>query len=185
MVHLIKQGLIEGIRLFFWTFSFFYRHLPLVFLSLIPSTFRVLQSWSQFQTPIWMEVIVELSRVILFFLIIVFMMNKSIIQLFQKNLWLSIQKQIDLNMRRNWPYVTIGQMIIFILCLYGLMNLLFILLINKETVQIFMNMLHIDKYHVPTTRDSLLFFIKNMSIIPMSMVYLLRMLGIGTIKSEV
>ncbi len=182
MIPHLKKGLLEGIRLFFWTFSFFYRHLSFIILSLLPSLFRVVQSWNQFQTPIWMEVFVEFSRVVLFFFIIAFMMNGSIQHLSQKEFWKSVQKHFEWNIRQNWPHVIIGQILIFIICLYGLMNLLFELLLNETTVQMIMILLQIEEYDQHLARESLLFFVKNMSIIPMSMVYILRMLGIGTMK---
>lgn len=179
MIRHMKQGFMEGIRLFFWTFAFFYRHLSLVILSLVPSLFRVMQSWNQFQTPIWMEVMVEISRVVLFFLMIAIMMNRSVKDLFQRKFWESVQKNFDITIRHHWPHVIIFQILIFIICLYWLMNSLFEFLLNKATVQIIMSLIHIEEYDDLTARDSLLFFLKNMSIIPMSMVYLLRMFGIG------
>ena len=184
IIHQLRQGLMEGIRLFFWTFAFFYRHLSLVILSLIPTSFRVMQSWHQFDTPIWMEVVVEFSRVVLFFLIIAIMLNARIKQLFQKELWQTIKKQVQNYMRQSWPYITIGQILIFIICMYGLMNFLFEFLINKESVQIIMNAISIDNYDEKIAHDTIIFFIKNLSIIPMSLVYILRMLGIGKNQSQ-
>lgn len=52
--------------------TFFYGHLSLVALSLVPSSFRAYQMWHHLDTPFWMEAAVELTRVVLFLMMIAF-----------------------------------------------------------------------------------------------------------------
>lgn len=173
----------EGIGLFLWTFAFFYGHLVFVFLSLIPSSFRVLQSLGGFQTPVWMEVVVEASRLVLFMLIIARMERVGIRQLFEKTFWKDYNQRFTVHIKPHWPQLLIAQLVAFVLLMYALMNALFGWIVNERTVGILMERANIDGYSVETITASLLFFVKNMSNIPMSMVYVARMVGFGAGKT--
>lgn len=175
-----------GIGLFFWTWMFFYSHLSLVALSLIPSTFRLIQMWNRLQTPLWMEIVVESTRVVLFFLILSLMAKTDIQALFRKEFWDNCGKSVAVHLERNWPFVFISQIVVFVVVMYWLMNILFEFILNQGTVPRTMSLLGIESYDNESAYNAMLFFIKNMTIIPMSMAYILRMCGVGTcqVKSK-
>lgn len=175
----LKEWGVAGIGLFFWTWKFFYSHLSFVALSLIPSTFRLIQMWNKLQTPLWMEIVVESTRVILFLLILSLMAKTGIKALFQKEFWDGCGKSVALHLERNWPHVFIAQMVVFVVVMYWFMNILIEFVLTKGTVPWTMSLLGIESYDHESAYNAILFFIKNMTIIPMSMVYILRMCGIG------
>ena len=65
-----REWFTEGAGLFLWTAAFFYTHAGFVVLSLVPASFRAVQMWRELNTPMWMEIVVELSRVVLLALIL-------------------------------------------------------------------------------------------------------------------
>lgn len=175
-----KLWIRAGTGLFLWTFAFFYGHLSLVIISLIPSTFRVLQRLQAWHAPIWMEICVEATRVVLFLLIIALMEKINVRRLFQKSYWIEFHARYTAHMKHNWPEIFIVQLIAFVVLMYVLMNGLISLIVNEYTVNAFMKITSIKHYDEKTIAECIIFFLKNMSIIPMSIVYIVRMLGFGT-----
>lgn len=175
----LKKWSGDGIGLFFWTWMFFYRHLSLVALSLIPSTFRLMQMWSSLQTPMWMELVVASTRVLLFLLMLSLMAGTDLRALFRQDFWDSCGKRIARHLERSWPHPIIAQIVVFVVLMYGLMNLLIEFVLNLGAVPWTMSLLGIESYEHEAAYNAILFFIKNMSIIPLSMVYILRMCGVG------
>jgi hypothetical protein len=169
----------EGVGLFLATFAFFYSHVSLLLLSLIPSSFRAVQMWNDLATPFWMEVVVELTRVVLFFFILARLEKTDIRQLFHKPFWAGFNIRFTAHMQRNWPHIFIAQIVAFIVLMYGLMNVLIDALVNEHTVRAAMSVLKIEDYDNELADNAVTFFLKNMSVIPMSMVYIARMCGFG------
>jgi hypothetical protein len=175
----IRQAFTEGIRLFFWSIAFFYRHPSLVLLSLIPSAFRFIQMWNELRTPMWMEVIVEFSRVVLFFLVIARMSGSKLNAVFNQALWKRWNHSLKIELERNWPLTFIAQMAVFVIGLYWLMNSIIEWLLNPSIVTWLMAVFGAEPLHYDQMYTACQFFLKNMSVIPLSIVYILRMLGMG------
>jgi hypothetical protein len=175
---LTRSGL-AGIRLFFWTWKFFYSHPSLVLLSLIPSTFRLIQMWNDLQTPLWMEIAVESARVVLFFLILSLMAKTEFRRVFRKQFWDGLGKRAGAHLERNWPHVFLAQIVVFVVLMFCLMNVVIEFVLGLGTVPRIMSLLGIESYDDESAYNALLFFIKNMTNIPMSMVYIMRMCGVG------
>jgi len=175
----IRLAFAEGIRLFVWCISFFYRHPDLILLSLIPSTFRFIQMWNDLQTPIWMEAVVEFSRVVLFFLVIARMSCSEFKAVFNQALWRRWNHSLKIELERNWPFTFTAQIAVFVIGLYWLMNSAIEWLLNPVFVAGFMAAFGVETYHYDQIFTAALFFLKNMTVIPLSIVYILRMLGVG------
>ena len=88
-------------RLVFWTAAFFYRHLSLVALSLIPSVLRAIQMWNELHTPFWMEIAVALSRVFLFALILAKMADTNLGAVFRKVFWDSWNNSLTAQIKKT------------------------------------------------------------------------------------
>jgi len=133
-----REWFTEGAGLFLWTAAFFYTHAGFVVLSLVPASFRAVQMWRELNTPMWMEIVVELSRVVL-----------------------------------------LAQIAGFLLLVYGLMNGLIAVIVNEGTVRMAAEMAGFGHDKREAASNAVVYFLKNMSVIPMTMVYLARMIGFG------
>ena len=172
-------SLTAGIHLFFCSISFFYRHPSLVLLSLIPSSFRFIQMWNHLHTPIWMEIIVELARVVLFFLMIALMSKSEFKAIFRQELWKRWNHSLKIELERNWPLTFMAQILVFVIGLFWLTNSMIEWLLNPAFVTWFMAIFGIETFNYDQIFTASLFFLKNITVIPLSIVYMLRMLGVG------
>lgn len=175
-----KKWITAGLGLHYSVFVFFYSHLSLVILSLIPATFRFVQMWHESRTPIWMEGAVEGTRVVIFLLMIAFLEKTEITSLFKKDFWEKWNQQFTEHFERNWPRTIVPQIVAFIIVMYLLMNTLIEFFLSLGTVPGVMSLLGIEHYDSEVAYTAVLFFVKNMTIIPMSMVYILRLCGFGS-----
>lgn len=163
-----------GLKSFLSVITFFYSRPSLILLSLIPSSIRAFQMWSE-NAPIWLEAIVAMSRIFLFLLMIALMARVSINDLLKKPFWESFSQLCSRQFKSNWPDVFMGQLMAFIILLYGLGNGLVILLSHGFLVVI-------DLFTQRLTNDDALYhafvyFLKNMSVIPLALVFVLYMCG--------
>jgi hypothetical protein len=175
----IRSAITAGIRLFVWSIAFFYRHPGLVLLSLIPSTFRFIQMWNELHTPAWMEIIVESTRVLLFFYIFALMSNSKFNAVFKQAIWKRWNHSLKIELERNWPVTFMAQVLVFVIGLYWLMNSAIERLLNPSFVAWFMAIFGMETYSYDRVFTASLFFLKNMTVIPLSIVYILRTLGVG------
>lgn len=175
----IRQAVSSSVRLFFWSIAFFYRHPGLLLLSLIPSTFRFIQMWNDLNTPLWMEIVVESTRVVLFLLILARMHRSGIRDVFNSALWQRWQRSLRIELERNWPATFLARVAVFIAGLYVCMNTALEWLLNPAFMKGYMRLFGVETYDYDQVYTAALFFLKNMSVIPLSMVYILRMLGAG------
>ena len=163
--------------------TFFYGHLSLVALSLVPSSFRAYQMWHHLDTPFWMEVAVELTRVVLFLMMIAFLADRRIHHLKQKEFWIKLGQKSSTVLQESWPWVFIAQILVFLVVLYGIMNWIILFFVGV-TFDSIIKILAIGEYDPEAARNAYLFFLKNMSVIPLSMVYMLKMFGIAPLANE-
>lgn len=175
----VQQALGAGIRLFFWSIQFFYRHPSLILLSLIPSTVRFIQMWNDLRTPFWMEIVVESTRVVLFFLIFALMSKSALRDVFGKEVWRRWNYSLKIELERNWPVVFLAQTAVFLIGFYWLMNSTLEWLLNPTFVNWLASIVGAASFDYDQFFTSALFFLKNISVIPLSIVYILRMLGAG------
>lgn len=175
----IRFAVARAVHLLFWCMAFFYRHPALVLISLIPSSFRFIQMWNDLNTPVWMEVVVESTRVVLFFLMLALMSGAGFPAVFDSALWRRWQRSMKIELERNWPWAFLAQIAVFIIGLYVLLNTTLEWLLNPSFVDGAMRIAGVKSYDYDQVYTAGLFFLKNMSVIPLSMVYILRMLGAG------
>ena len=168
----------KGFRTFVRTLVFFYSHPLLIVISLIPSVFRAIQILQEMQTPIWMEIGVESSRFLLFVLMLVLLEKTGFHSLNRSEFWERLQKTSAAHTQKNWPKLLIAEIVVFIILMYGLMNGLIELAVNTVLLPMSVSILQVSE--TQALHDAWVFFLKNLSVIPMSMAYMLRVLGVGT-----
>jgi len=166
----------SGLQTLQTSILFFYSHLSLLMIALIPSFIRAFQMWSH-QSPIWLEIIVELTRVFLVLVMICIISKQSIKNIRDKEFWDGLGKQCSLHVKKNWPYHFTAQVIVFIVLLFGLGNLLIKLIVSASIIPI-IEILGIKSYEFTAAYDAYLFFLKNMTVIPLAMVFVIKMCGI-------
>ncbi len=169
-----------GIETFLSSIQFFYGHMILLIISFVPSLIRAFQMWFQ-DTPLWLEVIVGLARVLLFLVIISIMSNHALSELRQKKCWEKIAQTCSLQFEKNWPYGFISQIFAFIILLYGLGNLLIVLFSSLVISALEWSGINITN---PTALyNAWIYFLKNMSVIPLAIVFILKMCGMRATNS--
>ncbi|AGA59476.1 hypothetical protein Theco_3430 [Thermobacillus composti KWC4] len=158
---------------------FFYTHAGFVVLSLVPASFRAVQMWRELNTPMWMEIVVELSRVVLLALILARLEKLPVRLLLRKAFWNDFRTRCAAYLGRHWPHVLLAQIAGFLLLVYGLMNGLIAVIVNEGTVRMAAEMAGFGHDKREAASNAMVYFLKNMSVIPMTMVYLARMIGFG------
>ncbi|REJ12820.1 MAG: hypothetical protein C6W59_12510 [Paenibacillaceae bacterium] len=174
-----REWFTEGAGLFLWTAAFFYTHAGFVVLSLVPASFRAVQMWRELNTPMRMEIVVELSRVVLLALILARLEKLPVRLLLRKAFWNDFRTRCAAYLGRNWPHVLLAQIAGFLLLVYGLMNGLIAVIVNEGTVRMAAEMAGFGHDKREAASNAMVYFLKNMSVIPMTMVYLARMIGFG------
>ncbi|MBW8347899.1 hypothetical protein K0H71_00390 [Bacillus sp. IITD106] len=165
-----------GLETFLSSLLFFYSYLSLLLISLIPSLIRAYQMFNV-QTPVWSEVVVGLTRIFLILLMISILSKNHVIKLGKKEFWDRLAKSCSVQMKKNWPYGFISQIIVFIAILFGLGNLLIELIVRSSLIPI-MEILGFKSYDNTAAHNAYLFFLKNMSVIPLAIVFILKMCGV-------
>jgi|GEM_PF-425333 hypothetical protein len=174
-----REWFTEGAGLFLWTAAFFYTHAGFIVLSLVPASFRAVQMWRELNTPMWMEIVVELSRVVLLTLILARLEKMPVRLLLRKAFWNDFRTRCAAHLGRNWPHVLIAQFAGFLLFMYGLMNELIDVIVNDWTVDAVLAIAGFGHDKREAVSNAMVYFLKNMSVISMTMVYLVRMIGFG------
>ena len=173
-----QGNLLKAFQAFLFCILFFYRRPYLVLVSLLPASLRAYQMTQTLATPCWMEAAVVLIRVFLFFLIIANLSNSYPQVLRDKAFWERLSHDASKLMASTWPKLLIAQLIVFIFCLYGLMNLLILAVVDLSLSTV-MRWFSTADNDPEAFANAYVFFLKNMSVIPLSMVYMLKMLGVG------
>lgn len=169
-----------GIETFLTSIVFFYSHLTLILVSLIPSLIRSFQMWNA-DTPFWLEGIVLITRIFLFLLILSILSKVKISELKNKSFWDRFFQSFTNQLNKNWPYGFIAQIAAFIILLYGLGNLFIMLLsgLFEPTLEL----MGIQPVDPDAAYNASVYFLKNMSVIPLAIVYILVMCGAKSTKN--
>lgn len=140
--------------------------------------------WHEMRTPAILEAIVEAVRILLFCCMISFMVKVPLGQLFQKHVWETIGTACSLHLKNSWPNRFLAEIAIFVLFLYGLGNGL-LAAIAHLAQPVVLNLLDIPETEqaAKAVYNACLYFLKNMSVIPLTPVYMLFMLGIKRTSS--
>src|SRR5699024_608046 len=166
----------SGLNTLLASIIFFYSHLTLISIAFIPSFIRAFQMWSH-PSSIWLEIIVVLTRVLLVLMMISMMAEQSIKSIRYKKFWDSLGKQCSLHVKKNWPYRFTAQIIVFIVLLFGLGNLLITCIVGGSLIPI-IEILDVKSFEYSAAYDAYLFFLKNMTVIPLAIIFILKMCGV-------
>lgn len=163
-----------GLETCFTATKFFYSHFSLLFVSFISASIRAFQMLYE-DAPFSLEGVVVLARCFLFILIISKLTGVKINKLKNKDLWDKLGKTWAVQFNKNWPYGFLSQIIVFLALLFGLGNLIITLLSRLFVTTLeFMDFPINDldgAYHASV------YFLKNMSVIPLTIVYMLYVCG--------
>ena len=154
--------------------QFFYSHILLIVVSLIPSIIRAIQMLNS-DAPIWLDGIVWVTRCFFFLLVISVLARFRIKELRNKEVWDKISNSCSVQLKRTWPYGFSAQLIVFFIFLYGIGNLL-IMLMSWLFISTLETM-GIQVADFNAIYNASLYFLKNMTVIPLTFVYILNMIG--------
>lgn len=165
--------------------TFFYRHVSLLIISLIPAGIRLYQMWNELKTPFWLEVIVEIARLFLCLVMIAYLTNANWQTMRKKRFWKQLATTCSFHLQKHWPHVFLAQIAVFFICLYAIGNLAVTMVVQLSLVPI-LNLLNIaaTEHALEAGHNAYVFFLKNMSIIPLTIVYMLNMFGVGKAVDE-
>ncbi|WP_251283885.1 hypothetical protein [Cytobacillus sp. AMY 15.2] len=127
-------------------------------------------------THFWLEGIVGITRAFLFLLIISIMTGANIRELQHKSFWEKLANSCSNTFNKNWPYGFIAQITAFIVLLYGLGN--GIIIIISALFIPFITWMGISPQDPNAAYNACVYFLKNLSVIPLAMVYILNICGV-------
>lgn len=164
-----------GLRTMSTSMRFFYGHTTLIIISLVPSLSRAMQML-YFHHSILLELIVTVTRIALFLFIISYMTKTPLAKLTNGDFWAKLLQTSSKRFEHYWPYGTIVQLIVFVVFLFGVANgLIYIFshLFIYTIQQMYGGNIPLDALH-----NASVYFLKNMSVIPLSLVYIAMMFGV-------
>lgn len=161
-----------GVETLLNSIKFFYSHLTLLLVSLIPSTIRAIQMLHE-DTPVLLEGVVFITRIFLFIIIIIIMTKSNLHELRNKSFWDKITNSSANEFKKNWPYGFLAQIIVFVVFLFGIGNLLIVLFSH-----LFVEIISFPSFDTDAVYNASVYFLKNMSVIPLTMVYIIYICGL-------
>lgn len=150
--------------------TLYFTHLSLVAISLIPAVGRSFQMWGT--APGWVELVVELPRLLLILLMIRFLTQATLRHL---SSWKSIGRKMKEHIKTKWVEI-IAQLIV-ILAVFFLINTAISWIWSENHVGMILDALQIQ-HDVPAAVNTFIFFTKNMTVIPIATICYLQLLGI-------
>lgn len=169
-----------GMETLLTSIKFFYSHISLLCVSLIPSVIRAIQMLNP-AAPFWLEGIVFITRCFLFVLIIIMMTKSKINDLRDKNFWDKLGHSASIQFQKNWPYGFLAQIIVFLVLLYGVGNLFIMLLSWLFSSNA--GLIGIQSTDSNALYNACIYFLKNMSVIPLTLVYIVYISGLRPVKN--
>ncbi|WP_228409487.1 hypothetical protein [Radiobacillus deserti] len=129
-------------------------------------------------TPLILELVVESTRIIMFVLMVPLLEKREYAVIKQKTFWDELLASASLKLKNNFPHIFIAQLVIYILILAVLGNVLIRILVNSSFLYI-IELFSLDGYAESAVYHAYLYFLKNISIIPLTMVFVLKVIGVG------
>lgn len=146
--------------IFLSSVTLYFSHLSLVGISLIPALGRSFQMWGA--VPGWVELVVEIPRVLLLLLMIRFLTQSNI---WQSSTWKDIWKVMKRHIPKNWQEIVVQ--LIVILGVFYLINTAISWIWSEKHVGMILGSLQ-TQHNIPAAVDTFIFFTKNMTVIPIA-----------------
>lgn len=162
----------------FSSITLFYGHVSILLLAFIPSFIRAFQMLQNLETPFILEIIVQITRLTMFIIMISLLENRTFDAIKRKEFWDEVLSNASIKLKEHFPRVFIAQFVIFILLLAGLGNFIIEIVVQYSLSNI-VELLNLKGYDEQAVHDAYVYFLKNMSVIPLAMVYVLKVFGIG------
>lgn len=171
---LTNQGQL-AVSLLVWSVGFYFSHPLLLAISIIPSTIRMAQILNKrYLTSHALDAIAGLSRVVLVFAIIAVGTQVSSEALFSGEAIAVLVYNAFMFATEHWGEILVQS--IFFGLAFGVLNLLITYAIKRVVAAKQMERLAATGRDVPALGEATRFVVKNAIVIPVSLVYLLRML---------
>lgn len=174
-----------GLNTLISSLKFFYSRPSLIIIALIPACIRMYQMWNALKTPMWLEAVVEITRVFLCLVMISYLSKVHMKTLRNKRFWKQIATTCSLHLQKHWPHVFLAQIAVFFIGLYAFGNFAITIVVQLSLIPI-LNVFNIvlSEPRLDAAYQAYIFFLKNISIIPLTIVYMLNMFGVGKSKDE-
>lgn len=169
-----------GFHTLFTSIRFFYKHGTLLIISLIPAFCRAIQMLS-FNNSILLEGIVSIARITLFVFILSFLTKVPLHKLKSNEFWTKLFHLSSKKFEKYWPYGVVAQIIVFIVFLFGVGNGL-IYLISHLFIHIVQPYI-IGGIEVTALYYASVYFLKNISVIPLALVYIVHLFGVKQMEN--
>jgi len=166
-----------AVSLLVWSIGFYFSQLLLITISIVPSAIRVAQMLNKrYLTAPALETIAGLSRVVLVFAIIGVGAQVSTEALFSGEALAVLLYSAFMFATEHWEEILVQS--VFFGLLFGLLNLLITFAIKRVAASHQVERLVGADGDVSALGEATRFVIKNAIVIPISLVYLLRMLRV-------
>jgi hypothetical protein len=166
-----------AVDLLVWSVGFYFSHPLLIAISIIPSIIRMAQMLNKrYLTSHALDAIAGLSRVVLVFAIIAVGAQVSSEALFSGEALAVLLYNAFIFVTEHWGEILVQS--VFFGLAFGLLNLLIAYAIRRVVASDQMERLAATGRDVTALGEATRFVIKNAIVIPVSLVYLLRMLHI-------
>ncbi|RAL26382.1 hypothetical protein [Thermoflavimicrobium daqui] len=118
-------------------------------------------------TPFILEVITELTRVVLFLYILAFGRKISLRSIFTTDVWTSLSQDMK---KIKWQ--ELAWHLVFFAIFAAIINGIISLITSEPIVLSFIDLTHITSFEPEEVKNAIYFVIKNMTIIPWTIVYM-------------
>ena len=172
-----SQQLLMPLQFLLWSAVFYITHPILIAISIIPAAIRAAQMLkNKYLSSHLLEALAGISRVVLVFAIIAVSAPSGIAGVLSGQALAESFYQSFQYVKAGWPGILL-QLVLFAL-LFGLINLLINYVVGKVSSAKLANGPKAGSRELTPGGNAVLFVIKNTLVIPISMIYLFRVLGI-------
>ena len=166
-----------AVNLLIWSIGFYFSHLLLIAISIIPSAIRMSQMLNKrYLTSHALDAIAGLSRVVLVFAIIGVGAQVSSEALFSGQALAVLLYSSFIFATEHWGEILVQS--VFFGLVFGLLNLLITFAIKRVVASRHVERLASAGRDISALGEAVRFVIKNAIVIPISLAYLLRMLRV-------
>ncbi|MDL5352441.1 hypothetical protein [Microbacterium sp. zg-YB36] len=180
MSYLLNQ-LADGFRLTGAAFAAYFGSAILVAIAVIPASLRTVQLFTRDDNG-WLEIVVELLRVVLVVAMIIVGRKWSVRDVFGGARWAEVGRDVAHAWRGGWTAILLQLTVLTALIL--VFNVGFESVMTTDNVATFLTALDLNPVHAGRTNDAVIFAVKNIVVIPVYLVAMLRALDIFCDKED-
>jgi hypothetical protein len=170
------QQLSMPLKLLSWSAAFYFTHFILIAISIVPAAIRAVQMLhNKYLSSNALEAVAGIARLVLIFAIIGVGVKAGLAGVLSGQALTESIYQSFRYARVNWPSIIL-QVLLFAL-LFGLINLLIAYVVKRVSTAKLSQSPEAGSSRKTSVGNAVLFVIKNTLVIPIGMIYLLRVVG--------